>query len=84
MGSITPTPGSQNQITRNTEVIRTTGDLKIVLSDADTSISLDTNLGSKIVLGVTGITIDAPVAASGSSRASSPFPRDLSTLMPAS
>ncbi len=60
MGSVTPTPGTQNQITRNTEVIRTTGDLKIVLTDADASISLDTNLGSKIVLNATGIRIDAP------------------------
>ena len=57
MGSITPTPG--NQITRSQEVIRTTGGLKIVLADLDSSITLDTNLGTSVIINPDGITIDA-------------------------
>lgn len=43
--------------TNNTEIIRTTGEVQIVLSDSQPNIQLDTNDGTKIVMGATGVSI---------------------------
>ena len=44
--------------TNNTEIIRTTGDVQIVLSDAGPSITLQTPTGSMIVIGASDINIE--------------------------
>ena len=43
----------------NTEIIRTTGDVQIVLSDSGPSITLETPTGSTIVIGASAINIQA-------------------------
>ena len=55
MSNIAPT--QTNQITRATEIIRTTGDVKITLSDAGPSIELQTPTGTKIMVGSASISI---------------------------
>lgn len=58
MSNVAPT--NPSQMTRTTEIIRTTGNVQMVLSDSEPHIVLDTQHGSKVVMGATGITIDAP------------------------
>lgn len=46
--------------TNSTEIIRTTGEVQIVLSDSGPSISLETPTGTKILMGATDIKINTP------------------------
>ena len=43
--------------TNSTEIIRTTGEVQITLSDSGPSISMETPTGSRIMIGATAITI---------------------------
>lgn len=46
--------------TNATEVLRTAGEVQIVLSDSQPNIVLDTQTGTEIIMGVTGINIVSP------------------------
>ena len=46
--------------TNSTEIIRTTGEVQIVLSDSGPSILLETPAGTKVLMGATGIKINTP------------------------
>ncbi len=55
MSNIAPTHA--NQITRATEIIRTSGEVMITLSDSGPSIELQTPTGTRILVGASDITI---------------------------
>ncbi len=55
MSTIAPTHA--NPITRTTEVIRTTGEVKITLSDSGPSIEIETPTGTKVMVGASNINI---------------------------
>ncbi|MDI1252819.1 hypothetical protein [Thermomonas sp.] len=46
--------------TSNTEIIRTTGEVQIVLSDSGPSITLETPTGTKILMGASDVHIKTP------------------------
>lgn len=55
MSAVIPT--NSNRTTNATEIIRTTGGVQILLTDSPPTISLDTQTGTKIVMGATGVNI---------------------------
>lgn len=55
MSNSAPTQG--NHITRPTEIIRTTGEVKITLSDSGPSIELETPAGTRLMVGASNINI---------------------------
>ena len=57
MSAVIPT--QPNRTTSTTEIIRTTGDVQIVLSDSQPNIYMDTQNGTKIVMGAAGVNIVA-------------------------